>query len=86
MLSGKEKQMDVAMASDEALTLLIYENYWPLWIDKHEKRMVVRPLKYRKQEGMSYGEWNDEGIEPFNELLEEVKKQGSEQCSWQENR
>ena len=74
VLSGKEKPMDIATASDEALTLLIYENYWPSWIDKHEKRMVVRPPKYTKQEGMRYGEWNDEGIERFNELLEEVKK------------
>ena len=75
VLSGKEKPMDVATASDEALTLLIYENYWPSWIDKHEKKTVVRPPKYTKQEGMRYGEWNDEGIERFNELLEEVKKE-----------
>jgi hypothetical protein len=75
VLSGKEKPMDIATASDEALALLIYENYWPSWIDKHEKKTVVRPPKYTKQEGMHYGEWNDEGIEWFNELLEEVKKE-----------
>jgi hypothetical protein len=74
VLSGKEKPMDVATASDEALTLLIYENYWPSWIDKQEKKTVVRHLKHTKQEGMHYGEWNDKGIEQFNELLEEVKK------------
>jgi hypothetical protein len=75
VLSGKEKPMDVATASEEALMLLIYENYWPSWIDKHKKKTVVRPPKYTKQEGMHYGEWNDEGIERFNELLEEVKKE-----------
>jgi hypothetical protein len=75
VLSRKEKPMDVATASDEALTLLIYENYWPSWIDKHEKKTVVGPPKYTKQEGMRYGEWNDEGIDQFNELLEEVKKE-----------
>jgi hypothetical protein len=74
MLSGKEKPMDVATASDEALMLLMYENYWPSWEDKHENKMIVRSLRYTKQEGMRYGEWNDEGIERFNELLEEVKK------------
>jgi hypothetical protein len=74
VLSGKEKPMDVATASDEALTLLMYENYWPSWKDKHENKMIVRPPRYTKQEGMRYGEWNDEGIERFNELLEEVKK------------
>ena len=74
VLSGKEKPMDVATASDEALTLLMYENYWPSWLDKHENKTVVRPPKYTKQEGMRYGEWNDEGIERFNELLDEVKK------------
>jgi hypothetical protein len=46
-------------------------NYWPLWIDKHEKKMVVRHPKYMKKEGMHYGEWNNEGIEQFNELLED---------------
>jgi hypothetical protein len=75
MLSGgKEKPMDVATASDEALMLLVYENYWPSWEDKHENKMIVRFLRYTKQEGMRYGEWNDKGIEQFNELLEEVKK------------
>jgi len=74
VLSGKEKPMDVATASDEALTLLVYENYWPSWKDKHEKKTIVRPPRHTKQEGMRYGEWNDEGIERFNALLEEVKK------------
>jgi hypothetical protein len=62
VLSRKEKPMDVATASDEALMLLIYENYWPSWIDKHEKKTVVRPQQYTKQEGMCYGEWNNEGM------------------------
>jgi hypothetical protein len=74
VLSGKEKPMDIETASDEALMLLIHENYWPLWIDKHEKKMVVRPPKYTNKEDMCYGEWNDEGIQQFNEMLEEVKK------------
>jgi hypothetical protein len=46
----KEKPMDVATASDEALTLLIYENYWLSWIEKHENKTVVRPPKYMKKE------------------------------------
>jgi hypothetical protein len=63
VLFRKEKPMDEATASDEALTLLIYENYWLSWIEKHENKTVVRPPKYMKKEGMHYGEWNDEGIE-----------------------
>jgi hypothetical protein len=74
VLSGKEKPMGIATASDEALMLLIYQNYWPSWINKHEKKTFVRPPKYTKKEGMCYGEQNNEGIERFNELLEEVKK------------
>jgi hypothetical protein len=57
VLSGKEKPMDVATASDVALMLLVYENYWPSWEDRHENKMIVRPLIYMKQEGMCYGEW-----------------------------
>jgi hypothetical protein len=56
VLSGKEKPMDMATASDEALTLLMYENYWPSWKDKHENKIIVRPPRYTKQEGMHYGE------------------------------
>jgi hypothetical protein len=33
--------MDMATAIDKALTLLMYENYWPSWLDKHENKMVV---------------------------------------------
>jgi hypothetical protein len=67
--------MDVATASDEALMLLTCENFWLSWIDKQEKKTVVRPPKCTKQQGMCCGEWNNEGIEWLNELLEEAKKE-----------
>ncbi len=38
--------MDVATASDEALMLLMYENYWLSWKDKHEKKTIARPPRY----------------------------------------
>jgi hypothetical protein len=57
VLSRKEKPMDMATASDEALTLLMYENYWLSWKDRHKNKIIVRPLRYMKQEGMCYGEW-----------------------------
>jgi hypothetical protein len=39
--TGAEKPMDVATASDEAMTLLIYENYWHSWNDKHQRKEVI---------------------------------------------
>ena len=55
------KLTDAAAESDEALALLVYENYWPSWKDKHEKKTIVRPPRYTKQEGMRYGEWKWRG-------------------------
>ena len=71
--TGEEMPMEVVTPSDEALTLLLYENYHRQWMDRHEGRETVRSARYTRQGGVRYGEWNDVGIERFNELLNEVK-------------
>ena len=72
--SGKEQPMGIATPSDEALTLLLYENYNDKWIDEHNNKETVRRAKYTQQDGSRYGEWSDEGIERFNQLVQEVKE------------
>lgn len=37
VLSGDYKPSEVATASDEAMTLLTYENYWAYWNDTFHK-------------------------------------------------
>jgi hypothetical protein len=37
------------MPSDEALTLLLYENYHCQWMDRHEGRETVRSAQYTRQ-------------------------------------
>lgn len=76
VLSGDYKPSEVATASDEAMTLLTYENYWAYWNDtfhKVEEDKVRRP-PYTRQEAMKHGVWSEEGITRFNTLLEEVKR------------
>ena len=74
MESGKEQPVSIATPSDEALTLLLYENYNDKWIDEHNNKETVRRPKYTQQDGSRYGEWSDEGIERFNQLVQEVKE------------
>jgi hypothetical protein len=50
LMMGDEAPMSVAMPSDKAMTLIIYKNYHDHWVDKHEKKEVVRSPKYTKQE------------------------------------
>ena len=79
VMTGDEMPMSVAMPSDEAMMLLIYENYHGHWVDKHEKKEVVRSPKYTKQEGVQHGKWSDDGIARFNELVKEVKSDQASQ-------
>jgi hypothetical protein len=41
MMGDEMLPMSMAMTSDEAMMLLIYENYHDHWVDKHEKKEVV---------------------------------------------
>jgi hypothetical protein len=59
LMMGDEAPMSVAMPSDKAMTLIIYKNYHDHWVDKHEKKEVVRSPKYTKQEGVQDGEWSN---------------------------
>jgi hypothetical protein len=51
-LSGEEKSIDVGIASDEAMKLLIYGNCWGTWWDNHDEKMVRRPPRFTKKDGV----------------------------------
>ena len=71
--SGKEKPMNVATPSDKAMMMLVYENYIGHWVDKFNGMTPACKTKYTKEVGARYGDWSDEGLEWFNELLVQVK-------------
>jgi hypothetical protein len=50
---GDEMPMSLATPSNKAMMLLIYENNHNHWVDKHEKKEVVRGPKYTRQEECS---------------------------------
>lgn len=72
--TGEERPMDVASATDEALALIIYENYEDKWIDEHNNKETIRGPKCTQKEGSHRGEWSDAGIERFNQLVKEVRE------------
>jgi hypothetical protein len=78
-MMGDEMPMSLAMPSDEAMMLLIYEYYHDHWVDKHKKKEVVRSPMYTKQEGVQHSKWSNAGIVQFNELVMEVKSDQASQ-------
>ena len=76
--TGDKKVVELSTASNEALCLLIVENYWGNWRAKSEnqeeedvKELTAPKYTDPKRQRDS---WKDEGIERFNELFEEVKE------------
>ncbi len=53
--------------------MLVYENYIGHWVDKFNGTTPACKTKYTKEVGARYGDWSDEGLEWFNELLVQVK-------------
>lgn len=72
--TGEEQPMNVASTTDEALALIIYENYEDKWMDEYNDEETKRGPKYTQREGSYRGEWSDEGIERFNQLVKEVRE------------
>jgi len=75
--------IELASPSDEALALLILENSWEFWIQKHRRAINQESddeaetvkTKYTS-EGLGkreYKGWNEAGLKRMNELLQEVK-------------
>jgi hypothetical protein len=57
MMGDEMLPMSMAMTSDEAMMLLIYENYHDHWVDKHEKKeVVISPsIQSKKECGIASG-------------------------------
>ena len=81
--TGKAKATELATVSDEALAILILENYWTVWAYKNRVARAEKdneeldeddemPLPIYTKPGSQRESWGNRGMERFNEIYDDV--------------